>query len=218
MKRKTRKVQYFKLEKELAKQSFRVSIFGSARIKRNNKYYREIFKLAKMLGYHGIDVVSGGGPGIMEAANSGHAAGRKAARNGKTKSYGLTIELPKEMENKRFDMKKDFRRFSARLDYFMELSDAVVVAPGGVGTLLEFLYTWQLVQVEHIKDIPIIMLGEQWAHLVNWIKKGPLKNKLISPEDLEPIYIVKNANAAYKIINTVYWAFKRAASGYKYRK
>jgi len=107
-------------------------------------------------------------------------------------------------------MKKDFQRFSARLDYFMQLSNAVVVAPGGVGTLLEFLYTWQLVQVEHVYDIPIIMLGEQWKSLIEWIKKGPLKHGLLKESDLDSIYVVKNADEAVKILKASYQMYKNS--------
>ena len=216
MKKKVSRAQYFNLEEELAKKHFRVAIFGSARIKKTDKYYKEIYHLARSLGSMGIDVVSGGGPGLMEAANRGHEEGRKKARNGGTHSFGLTIKLPEEQkDNRRFDMKKDFQRFSARLDYFMQLSNAVVVAPGGVGTLLEFLYTWQLVQVEHIYDIPIILLGGQWKPLVEWIKKGPLKHGLLSQEDLDSIYLVKDNKEAIKIIKTSYEVFKRFTRGRK---
>jgi len=210
MKRVSR-VKFFNLKKELSKNEFRVAIFGSARIKSNNPYYKEIFKIAQAMGEIGVDVVSGGGPGLMEAANKGHEVGKKLAKQKGTHSFGLTIKLPQEQkDNQHFDMKKDFQRFSSRLDYFMELSNAVVVAPGGVGTLLEFLYTWQLVQVEHIYDIPIIMFGEQWKHLIEWVKKGPLKNKLLKKEDLDSIYVVDTAEEAIKILKTSYQIFKKA--------
>jgi len=148
---------------------FRVAIFGSARIQENDPRYNEIYRLAKMIAAEGIDIVTGGGPGIMEAANKGHRDGRK---NGDTHSLGLTIKLPREQEsNRHLDIKEDFDRFSDRLDHFMYLSNVVVVAPGGVGTMLEFFYTWQLVQVKHICDIPIILLGDMWPELVKWIEK-----------------------------------------------
>ncbi|MBN2420852.1 LOG family protein [Candidatus Woesearchaeota archaeon] len=203
------KVEFFNLDKEVAKQHFRVAIFGSARIKPNNKDYKEVVELGKFLGEKGIDVVTGGGPGIMEAACKGHELGRKKFKN-HSHAFGLTIRLPKEQhDNKHFDMKKDFIKFSSRLDNFIQLSDAVVVATGGVGTLLEFLYTWQLVQVEHIYDIPIILLGDQWPPLIEWVKKGPLKNKLLNPEDLHPLYTVKSAKEAYKLIHLVHEAYKK---------
>ena len=209
--KKVSRAKFFSLEKELAKQHFRVAIFGSARIKSSNSSYKEVYKVAEALGEMGVDVVSGGGPGLMDAANKGHEIGRKKMHNGETHSYGLTIKLPQEQrDNRHFDMKKDFQRFSARLDYFMQLSNAVVVAPGGVGTLLEFLYTWQLVQVEHVYDIPIIMLGEQWKSLIEWIKKGPLKHGLLKESDLDSIYVVKNADEAVKILKASYQMYKNS--------
>ncbi len=208
---KVSRVKFFNLEKEREKNHFRVAIFGSARIRSGNPAYKAVYKIAECMGELGIDIVSGGGPGLMEAANKGHENGKKIAKQKGTHSFGLTIKLPKEQkDNKHFDMQKDFQRFSARLDYFMQLSNAVVVAPGGVGTLLEFLYTWQLIQVEHIYDIPIIMLGEQWRHLINWVKNGPLKNGLLKKEDLDSIYAVNNADEAIKILKASYNMHKRS--------
>ena len=114
---------------------FRVSIFGSSRIKKSDKIYNEIYHLARMLGEEGIDVVTGGGPGLMEAANSGHKAGSRESR---AHSIGLGITLPKIQKfNNSLDYQKTFSRFTGRLDKFTLLSNAVVVAPGGVGTTLE---------------------------------------------------------------------------------
>lgn len=217
MKKGKSRVEFFNLDRELAKQHFRVSIFGSARIPNSSRYYKEVVELGRMLGEKGIDIVTGGGPGIMEAACEGHELGRKKLKNGHSHAFGLTIKLPREQhDNKHFDMKKDFIKFSARLDNFIQLSDAIVVATGGVGTLLEFLYAWQLVQVEHISDIPIILLGDQWPPLIEWIKKGPLKHKLLNEEDLDSIYVVKDAKEAYKIINTVYETYKKARGNHNH--
>ena len=211
------KIEFFNLDKEIAKQHFRVSIFGSARIKPNSKYYKEVVELGRMLGEKGIDVVTGGGPGIMEAACEGHEIGSKKNKENHSHAYGLTIRLPKEQhDNKHFDMKKDFIKFSSRLDNFIQLSDAVVVATGGVGTLLEFLYTWQLIQVEHISDIPIILLGDQWPPLMEWIQKGPLKHKLLNEEDLDSIFVVKDAKEAYKIINASYETYKKLSGNHNH--
>ncbi len=204
----TPKVEYFNLNKELTKKHFRVAIFGSARIKPSSKYYKEVVRLGQMIGEKGLDVVTGGGPGIMEAACLGHEIGKKKRKN-RSHAYGLTIKLPREQhDNQHFDMKKDFKRFSSRLDYFVELSNVVVVATGGVGTLLEFLYTWQLVQVEHISNIPIILLGDQWKSLIEWVKKGPLKNKLLRKDDLDSVFVVKNAKEAMAIIEKARTEFK----------
>ncbi|GAG52460.1 unnamed protein product, partial [marine sediment metagenome] len=166
---------------------FRVAIFGSARIKPNDPRYKQIESLAMMIAKEGIDVVTGGGPGIMEAANKGHQEGGKGK---KVHSFGLNIKISKEqMANKHLDIKKDFKRFSGRLDHFMYLSNAVVVAPGGIGTMLELLYTWQLVQVKHICSIPIILLGPLWPDFIKWVEKWPLKKGLISPEDMHTIFL-----------------------------
>jgi uncharacterized protein (TIGR00730 family) len=177
---------------------FRVAIFGSARIKKEDKNYKLIKNLAKMIAQENVDIVTGGGPGIMEAANEGHEIG--GVKN-KSHSVGLLIKLPKEQEsNKHLDVKKEFKVFSSRLDYFMLLSNAVIVAPGGLGTALEFFYTWQLVQVEQVCDIPIILLGKQWSELIDWVKANLLKHKYIKKEDLDSIFIAKNSKEALNIV------------------
>ena len=133
-----------KIPKDIDVEHFRVTIFGSARLKSDDPRYKQIQSLAKMVAKEGFDVVTGGGAGIMEAANKGHKEGRKGNKD--IHSFGLNIKLPMEqVANKHLDIKKDFERFSNRLDYFMYLSNIVVVAPGGIGTLLELYYTWQLV-------------------------------------------------------------------------
>lgn len=181
------------------KKRFRIAIFGSARIKPNDPRYKQIYSLAKRIASAGFDVVTGGGPGIMEAANKGHKDGRKKGKH--VHSFGLNIMLPEEQSaNKHLDIKKDFKRFSARLDYFMDLSNIVVVAPGGVGTLLEFFYTWQLIQVKHVNSIPIIFMGDMWPELIDWIEKWPLKKKLISHKDLNSLFLAKHCSEAIKII------------------
>jgi len=191
---------------------FHVTIFGSARIKDNDKYYKEIYKLAKMIGENGMDIVTGGGPGIMEAANKGHKDG--ANGNG-THSIGLGVNLPHEQGfNDSVRIYKKHKRFSARLDHFMTLSNAVVIAPGGVGTLLELFYTWQLVQVKHLCNIPIILLGDSYKGLVDWLKKEPLKRKFFNKEDLQLLYHAKNAKEAMKIIDEANAAFKRGGEDF----
>jgi uncharacterized protein (TIGR00730 family) len=183
---------------DLYKKRFRVAIFGSARITKNDPIYDQIYKLAKLIAAENIDVVTGGGPGIMDAANSGHQDGRS---NLDCYSIGLNICLPDEQKpNLHLDIKKEFHRFSKRLDTFMALSNAVIVAPGGVGTLLEFAYTWQLLQVKHIADIPIILLGDMWKAFVNWIREFPLKNKFIDIDDLLTLFIADDIMQAFTIV------------------
>ena len=131
---------------------YKVAIFGSARIEEGDQDYQEIFEISRGLAEAGFDIVTGGGPGIMQAGNAGHKS-----VGSKQHSIGLNIKLPFEQDdNKYLDIKKEFDRFSGRLDAFMSLSDAVIVAPGGIGTILELFYSWQLVQVEHICETPII--------------------------------------------------------------
>lgn len=186
---------------------FRVAIFGSARIKKGDKTYKLVYELAKKIGERSIDIVTGGGPGLMSAATEGHASGDKKH---KSHSYGLLIKLPSEQKSaKHLDIKREFEHFTDRLDTFMVLSNAVVVAPGGLGTLLEFIYTWQLVQLKEICDIPIILLGEQWHELIDWIKKHPIKNRFMSPSDLNSIFFANTLEQAMNIINHTYKMYKQ---------
>jgi uncharacterized protein (TIGR00730 family) len=191
---------------------FHVCIFGSARIKEGDPNYKLVRELSTLIAEEGMDVVTGGGPGIMEAASRGHREGRK---DRDTHSIGLNIRLPKEQEsNQHLDIKREFSRFSERLDNFMLLSNVVVVAPGGIGTLLEFFYTWQLVQVKHICDIPIILLGDMWGGLIKWIEKWPLKNELISPEDMHTLFLASDCQEAMKVIRKCYEEFNKGASDF----
>jgi len=200
------------MRKRKSDKHFRVAIFGSARIKRDDPRYNQIYTLAKMIAAEGIDVVTGGGSGIMEAANKGHREGRKGK---KAHSYGLKIKLPKgEQSNKHLDIKEEFDRFSSRLDYFMHLSNVVVVAPGGVGTLLEFIYTWQLIQVQQICNIPIILMGKMWTPFIKWVEKYPLAKNLISKEDIMPIFLANHCRETMKIIKKAHQDFIDRGSNY----
>ena len=157
------------IEEELKKKDFRVSIFGSARAKKGDDAYEMVYGLAHKIGEKGIDVVTGGGPGLMEAANEGHQSGKK---NGDVHSLGLVIELPWENKaNDYLDIEKKYSRFSERLDNFMVLSNVAVITPGGLGTCLELFYTWQLTQVKHICSMPIILVGDMWRSLIEWVKE-----------------------------------------------
>jgi uncharacterized protein (TIGR00730 family) len=195
------------LKQELQEKKFRVTIFGSARITKNHKEYKDIHKLAQMIGEKGIDLVTGGGPGLMKAATSGHKSGTKQT---KAHTIGLGIKLPHEQRiNKYVDVKKKFTRFSERLDNFMLLSNAVVVAHGGVGTILELMFTWQLMQVKHICNIPIILLGEQWSGFIAWLKKEPLRRGFFEEKDVNLLFHAKDSYTAMKIINKSYDAFNK---------
>ena len=180
---------------------FRVAIFGSARTKKKDSTYKQVFSLAKLLAEHEIGIVTGGGPGIMEAANKGHAA-----FEGKSKSVGLWMKLPFEDEpNNHLDVKKEFDLLSKRLDEFMKLANAVVIAPaGGIGTILELFYTWQLIQLEQIRDTPIILVGGMWKDLLKWMRKDLLVKKYIDEKDFEHVFVVDDCSEAFEIIEAVY--------------
>ncbi|MDP2690874.1 MAG: LOG family protein [Candidatus Gracilibacteria bacterium] len=190
---------------------FRVAIFGSARLQDGDADYKNVYLLAHRLAELDIDVVTGGGPGLMEAANRGHKVGRK--EHSGVHSFGLNIRLPREQyDNKFLDIKREFDVFSKRLDAFMLLSNVVVVAPGGVGTCLEFFYSWQLTQVKHTCKIPIILMGEMWHGLLKWIHDNPLKQGLLNKEDMNNIRCVNNWEEAATLIEEAYLVFKKAGS------
>jgi uncharacterized protein (TIGR00730 family) len=206
------------IDERIVRKHFRVAIFGSARLTKASPIYRTIFELAKLISEEGMDLVTGGGPGLMNAASEGHHAGRLT--NG-VHSIGLKIQLPsEEREAHHLDIKTEFDRFSNRLDTFMRYSNAVIVASGGVGTLLELFYTWQLMQVEHTCHIPIILLGKMWAGLVQWIKRWPLQNALINQNDVELLYLVRDHHEAFHIILEAYKSYQRNDENFclNYRK
>ena len=181
---------------EIGSDYYRVSIFGSARIKKNTDEYIQVYELAKKLAQNKADIVTGGGPGLMEAANIGAKDGSPDS-----KSFGLHIDLPFETTpNEHLDVTFHHKKFSSRLDEFMRISHAVVVTPGGIGTILELLYTWQLIQVDHITPRPIILLGNMWGGLVNWMKAEPLRRNLINESDFDNIETVENINDVITIL------------------
>ena len=181
---------------EIGSDYYRVSIFGSARIKEGTTDYIQVYDLAKKLAQNKTDIVTGGGPGLMEAANAGAKDG-----GSDSKSFGLHIDLPFETTpNKHLDITYHHKKFSSRLDEFMRISHAVIVTPGGIGTILELLYTWQLIQVQHISERPIILLGDMWKGLIDWMKSEPLKNELINKSDFNNIIIAQSVDDAIEML------------------
>lgn len=181
---------------EIGSDYFRVSIFGSARIKTSTDEYIQVYDLAKKLAQNKADIVTGGGPGLMEAANAGAKDGES-----KSKSFGLHIDLPFETTpNKHLDISYHHKKFSSRLDEFMRISHAVVVTPGGIGTILELLYTWQLIQVRHISERPVILVGEMWTGLLDWMESEPLKKELIDKSDFKNIAIVQDVDEVITLL------------------
>jgi uncharacterized protein (TIGR00730 family) len=162
---------------------YRVSIFGSARTEPDHWVYAAVRDLAEELTRRGCDIVTGGGPGLMQAANEG---ARLAGGDPNTSSVGIRVELPFEQEvNPFLDQVFEHRTFFSRLHHFVLVSDAFVVVPGGIGTVLETTMIWQLLQVQKLRDTPLIMVGAMWAELVEWAKKSMLRPEglLASPED-----------------------------------
>lgn len=202
--------QYFSLEtqlQQLEKDRFRVCIFGSARLRPEHPTYQEVYHLARILAELRIDIVTGGGPGLMEAANKGliDADGRVG------RSYGLTIDLPRSQEaaNKHLDIKSEHRRFSSRLDEFMRLSHAVIAAPGGIGTLLELVYVWQLIQVGMLTPRPVILLGcGFWDGLVDWMRAQMLSGGFIADRDLDWVHCVNEPEDALPLIKEALEKFR----------
>ena len=187
---------------------FRVVIFGSARIDANDEAYRMIYRIAYALAERGIDIVTGGGPGLMEAANSAVQAGREHTG----RSYGLPIIIPSlhEVINRHLDIKSSHQRFTSRLDEFMRLSNAVVVAPGGIGTMLELLYLWQLLQVGLSNDRPVILFGRDiWQGLLDWMRDVLLAHGYISPSDFRWVTLVDTEAEVIELLTIAHEQFLR---------
>ena len=187
---------------------FRVCIFGSARIKPHDDTYQLVEQVAFLLGQNGIDVLTGGGPGLMEAANKGVLDGQ-AASGSNSKSFGITIELGKlEPPSEHLDIKHHHKRFSSRLDDFMRLSNAIIVTPGGIGTLLELYFSWQLLQVGHMTERPIVLLDRSfWKGILEWMEEFQVGRKLVSPGDMRWIHMVDTPEEVMEIIGTEHQKF-----------
>ena len=145
---------------------FRVSIFGSARIPRDHWVFGAVRDLARQLALMGCVVITGGGPGLMEAANEGAALAGTSASN-----VGIRVHLPFEQEVNPFvNESYEHRTFFTRLHHFVLASDAFVVVPGGIGTVLECATIWQLLQVRKLQEQPLILIGRMWADFVAWAR------------------------------------------------
>jgi len=164
----------------LADVSGAVTIFGSARTPATDPMYAKAVQLARRLAEEKFPIITGGGPGIMEAGNKG-------AREGGTLSIGLNIELPFEQGlNQYVDRGIDFRYFFVRKTMFIKYSTAFVVFPGGFGTLDEMFEALTLIQTGKVKNFPVILFGKSyWQGLVDWLRNTMLAEKKISPEDLK---------------------------------
>ena len=165
--------------------NYRVSIFGSARIQQGTPAYERVARLAAELARMGCDIVTGGGPGLMQAANEGAAS---AHAEHPERSVGIRITLPFEQHVNPFvGDAYEHQTFFSRLHHFALLSDAFVVVPGGIGTLLEMAMAWQLLQVRQLHNVPLILVGQMWPELIAWARKAMLREEfgLASPLDFE---------------------------------
>src|SRR5436305_718705 len=165
------------------KERYRVTIFGSARAKPGTFVYDEVKRVAAALAEMGCDIVTGGGPGLMQAANEGAAQANAPARH---RSVGIRVDLPFEQEVNPFvEQAFEHKTFFTRLHHFVLVSDAFVVVPGGIGTVLESMMIWQLLQVRHMHQTPLVFVGTMWADLVDWARKHMLTSHppLANPED-----------------------------------
>lgn len=178
-----------------------VSIFGSARLKENSKYYKMATDIAEKITHLGFGVITGGGPGIMEAGNKG-------AKQGGGKSIGLNIELPFEQHFNPYidkDFSINFNYFFIRKVMFMKYSQGYVVMPGGFGTLDELSEALTLIQTGKISRFPIILVGsEYWSGLLDWFKNSLLEQGMISEKDLHLFRVVDTADEAVSHIKAFY--------------
>jgi uncharacterized protein (TIGR00730 family) len=189
---------------KLAKIGPCVSIFGSARTQPDNKYYQIGQEIAYKLAKKGYGIITGGGPGIMEAANKG-------AFDANGKSVGLNIDLPFEQHSNPYidpDKLINFDYFFVRKVMFVKYAQGFIVLPGGFGTLDELFEAITLVQTQKVGRFPIVLVGTSfWSGLMDWIKTTVLEEKNISTKDIELFAIVDTAEEAVKVIDDFYGQF-----------
>ncbi|NSW85477.1 MAG: TIGR00730 family Rossman fold protein [Syntrophobacteraceae bacterium] len=172
-----------------------VSIFGSARVRPGDETYEKTVVIARKLAQNGFHVITGGGPGIMEAGNKG-------AREGGAKSVGLNIELPLEQEpNPYSNLRIDFQYFFVRKVMFVKYAQAYIGMPGGFGTLDEIFEALTLIQTKRIKPFPVILVGKDyWSGLLDWVRATLLGGSYISPGDLEFVTLLDDPD---EVVHTI---------------
>jgi uncharacterized protein (TIGR00730 family) len=179
-----------------------VSIFGSSRMKKGDRYYDDALSLAKLLADDGFAIITGGGPGVMEGANRG-------AKEGEAHSVGLNIEIPAEqVPNKYQDITLSFRYFFVRKLMFIKYAIAYIIFPGGFGTMDEMFEALTLVQTKRIQAFPVILYGtDYWQGLLDWMKSTLVTRGTISPEDLALFSIVDTPEQVRFLINEHFRVF-----------
>ena len=183
------------------RERYRVAIFGSARAQPGTFVYDEVARAAAAFASMGCDIVTGGGPGLMHAANEG------ARMAGAPGSMGIRVELPFEQDVNPFvEQAFEHETFFTRLHHFVIASDAFVVVPGGIGTVLEMLMIWQLLQVRHMDDVPLILVGKMWRGLVEWARTSMLDPRLAlaNAEDLQIPQCLDTADEAVAVVRDLH--------------
>jgi uncharacterized protein (TIGR00730 family) len=184
---------------------YRVAIFGSARATPGTFVYDEVKRAAAAFALMGCDIVTGGGPGLMQAANEG------ANLAGAPGSMGIRVDLPFEQDVNPFvEQAFEHETFFTRLHHFVIASDAFVVVPGGIGTVLETLMIWQLLQVRHVHDVPLILVGKMWQGLVEWTRASMLDPRLplVNEQDLSIPQCVETADEAIAVVAKLHAAWQ----------
>jgi uncharacterized protein (TIGR00730 family) len=183
------------------REHYRVAIFGSARMQPGNWVYDEVKRMSAALSAMGCDIVTGGGPGLMQAANEG---ARESAATERVHNIGIRVALPFEQAVNPFvEEVFEHQTFFTRLHHFVLTSDAFIVAPGGIGTVLESMMIWQLLQVRHLHDTPLIFVGAMWKGLVDWAAQAMLRPgfELAAAQDLQIPRCVVNAEQAVALVH-----------------
>jgi len=190
---------------------YRVTIFGSARLTPEHPIYSDVRQLAAELAAIGCDIVTGGGPGLMQAANEGESIGDTQH---KTRSYGLRIDLAFEQAtNPYVEHMYQHGTFFSRLHHFVHMSSAYVVVPGGIGTTLELMLVWQLLQVRKLHGTPLILVGSMWRGLVEWAqeKMTGTHPPLADQKDVDIPQFVETIDQAIALIREDYQRWQNAA-------
>ena len=172
-----------------------VSIFGSSRVKPGSPTYKNTEETAKLLAEQGYNIISGGGPGVMEAANKG-------AAEGGAKSVGLHIHLPNEQKaNEYSTIKLQFKYFFIRKVMFVKYAVAYIIMPGGFGTMDELFEALTLIQTKRIRYFPVILMDSKyWKGLLGWVKESLIENDMITESDFDIFNVVESPEEAVKII------------------
>jgi len=192
------------------RERYTVTVFGSARLRPAQALYENVKELASVLSERGCDIVTGGGPGLMQAANEGSQLGDP---DDVTKSIGIRIALPFEKDPNPFvEQVYTHQTFHTRLHQFVRVSDAFVVVGGGIGTTLELFLVWQLLQVRHMKEVPLILVGDMWTDLVKWASNRMISHDppLADAEDIELPRCVPTVQDAIELLTPHIDAFQRS--------